>query len=210
MTKRRELKQRVRARMAKTGERYTTALRHFQSTEQVELEAPFTEFGIEGLACRVRWWKNLGAPTAAWQAELTQALRAVRGEPAAVLFTRAAFGGQASSETPPATSLSERLDDLSSSVERFASGVRGFSRDGRRLALDLGGATVMLSVLAGNSGALLAVTRLETLVALRPQLGLLKQAIATPVTDFAGLRQQFERARAPEVIEASGLVIWLG
>jgi hypothetical protein len=205
MTRRKTLKQRVRARMAKTGERYTAALSHFRSVEQLELEVPFTELAVEGLACPVRWWKHLKPPTPPLQAELTRTLRALRGEPSAVLFTGAAIEGRAEAPLPSPG----RAGALLAAIERFSSGVRGFSRDGRHLALELGGAPVMLSVQAVPR-PMLAVIGLEALVVLLPRLRKLEQVTRTPLADFAALQSQFEHAGTPEVLEASGLFTWLG
>ena len=204
MTRRKALKQRVRARMAKTGERYTAALSHFRAVEQVALDEPFTECAVEGLACRVRWWKHLHPPTAPLQAELTRTLSALKGEPSAVRLTRAAFEGRA--EAP--LSSPGRAGALLAAVERFSSGVRGFSRDGRHLALELGGAPVMVSVVAA-ADPLLAVIGLEALVGLLPLLRKLEQVARTPLPAFAALQGHFERAGAPEVMEAAGLFAWL-
>jgi hypothetical protein len=191
--------------MAKTGERYTAALSHFRPVEQVSLDAPFTEVAVAGLACRVRWWKHLQPLTAPLQAELLRSLSALKGEPSAVLFTSVAFEGRA--EAPLSTT--GRAGALLAALERFSSGVRGFSRDGHHLALELGGPPVMLSVLAGPR-PLLAVIGLEALIALLPRLRKLEQSTRMPLTDFAALQGQFEHAGKPEVLEAAGLFTWLG
>ena len=155
MTKKKDLKRRVRARQAKTGESYTSALAHIREPRIPEAPDATKEALAEGLSCTAVVTPELRAmgdlrPLFARVREVLEALASpacgplLRGEPSP-----------------------RRIPEMKDTLEarRFLAAVRkgerGFSRDGRLLALEWRGHVIVGSIwLYFAHGPLLQFSRL--------------------------------------------------
>jgi hypothetical protein len=143
MTERRDLKRRVRARQARTGEAYMTALRHVQAERPpafptIEL-IDLTELGAPlGLKCRVVMFPQVAerVDAAAMLVRLRDALLATEGDRALALMRRVVLrGGRARTPAMVVTALEEARRF----VARARAGIGGVSESGRMLALQVDG-----------------------------------------------------------------------
>ncbi|HUJ62966.1 MAG TPA: hypothetical protein VLX92_30895 [Kofleriaceae bacterium] len=150
MTEKRDLKRRIRERMAHTGEAYTAARRHVldarpQGAIAVIDVLDLTEHGARlGLTCRIGMFPQLAAevdPVAVVE-RLRGVLVATAGDPAIELWHAAVLRG----ERPPRP----RLDVVA--VRRFSrrvlAGLGGVSADGTLLGMHVPGARGVVPVLA--------------------------------------------------------------
>jgi hypothetical protein len=158
MTDQRDLKRRVRDRMAKTGESYTAARKHvlaqreeprppapsqpaFDVVEPVDLTEAAARIGFK---CLVMMFPALEAriDTPAMLAQLRDALLATENDPGTRLLRATALRG----ELPPpriGNRMGEAHDELVRFVRRAQAGIGGVSPNGTMLALHAGGEIVL-------------------------------------------------------------------
>src|SRR5262245_10741874 len=143
MTQKKDLKHRVRERMAKTGERYASALRQVKAKVEPGLEADSYSLKAHaeaaGLRCQLmasrvvcrRVRADGGARRAARFAAVVAALE---GDPTGVLFRRAASGHRVDPEETgnrfAVVRWRERLSARLRYARRLELGLRGVSADG--------------------------------------------------------------------------------
>jgi hypothetical protein len=161
MTDKKSLKKRVRARQTKTGERYTTALRHIQAMNtdprQTELHDVSHAAELEGFACRAfvseHLWRAecaLGAPDLRFRevlGRLRTLLRASASSDAAAKLARLVLHGERG-----AVGVGSAVEEMFTARDFLAqahAGVRGVSRNGRVVVFDVPrGEAVVAIVLA--------------------------------------------------------------
>jgi len=147
MTAKRDLKRRVRERQARTGEHYTTALRHVLAQrpddppavpvlELVDLSVLAAELG---LCCRAAMVPALAERVESRRVleRLRDALRATEDDPATSLLRGVALRGER-----PATELQASLELLTESrrfLARARAGIGGIGAQGRSLAFTVEG-----------------------------------------------------------------------
>lgn len=162
MTAKKHLKQRVRERQEKTGERYSTALAHIRgqapAVEQ-QVQPEVTEWAkIEGLHCTAfvtePLWNSerASADRAAWFraafARLRSLLLAVEGAPGTHALCSAILRGEPKTVSIPHTI--QEVVEARRFMAEVRAGVRGVSRNGRLVAWDVpqpGGDPVTLMAL---------------------------------------------------------------
>jgi hypothetical protein len=137
MTKKKDLKRRVRARQAKTGESYTSALAHIREPRIPEAPDATKEALAEGLSCTAVVTPELRAmgdlrPLFARVREVLAAL----GSPACGPLLR----GDASPRRMPTAKDVLEAQRFLAAVRR---GERGLSRDGRLLAFEWRGHVIV-------------------------------------------------------------------
>lgn len=192
MTKKKELKQRIRARMEFTGERYSQALTAVQrgrgGPEVIEIDVPYEEFVPLGFKGAVQWWKSVGPATPERRRQFVRVLEALRADPATILVTQAAFagGGQLS---PPRASPFSGATALIEYAEQLRVGARLVSLDGRRLVIDLDGVPVLVATTRLPRAAL-AVMTVQQFLDLAPGLQRLVERLGAD-TSLAGLASAF-------------------
>ena len=149
MTNKKTLKQRVRERQEKTGERYTTALSHVRAMApepvQVELHEVSRAAELEGFACQAfaseALWQaecNLGAPEARFRGVLLRLRTLLQARSASQAAAKVASlllqGDQA------AVSLGSAVEEMFIARDFIAqaqAGVRGVARNGRLVVFDV-------------------------------------------------------------------------
>lgn len=169
MTAKRDLKKRVRARQAQTGERYTTARSHVvreaeeESATAPDLESPepadarrsyppiqveemldlAADAGRLGIKCVVRATTSLAARVDAVVAleKLRDALLATENDPATDLLRAVVLRG----ERPlvPKRTMAEWRNDIQRFLQRAQAGIGGTSDLGNMLALQVGSTVVI-------------------------------------------------------------------
>lgn len=155
MTRKKDLKRRVRARQAKTGESYTAALAQVRKPQIPEAPDATAEARAEGFHCRAvvsEKLRTLGDLRPLF-ARLRQMLEALDAEACGPLF-----------RGEPARRHIPQMKDVAEARRFVQSGELGVSRDGRMFALAWKGVTV--------GGSLSPLAR-EPLL----QLGILERAI---------------------------------
>jgi len=155
MTQKKDLKRRVRERMAKTGERYAAALRQVKDKVTPEPELEADSYLLESpLRCQLmvsrdvyrRVLPDRGARLVARFAEVVNALE---DDPAGVLFRRVARGEPAEQQRDVRVTMlrwGERVADRTRYARRLELGLRGVSADGCILAFDHDGQTLVASL----------------------------------------------------------------
>lgn len=143
MTQRRDLKRRVRARQARTGESYVTALRHVQAERPAAIPTieliDLTELGAPlGLQCRIAMFPRLAdeIDVGATLMRLRNALLTTEGDRALALMRRVVLRG----ERPrfPAGPMAA-IEEAQRFLARARAGIGGVSESGRMLALQVPG-----------------------------------------------------------------------
>jgi hypothetical protein len=155
MTSKKTLKDRVRERQEKTGERYTTALAHVKArvaderheeAHDVTREAELEGFACDAFATEALWQAECsrGAPEVRFR-HLLRALRAMLHSSAAHGPITALLPGSPSlrGEVPNAV---RELAEARQFLSAVRSGVRGLSPNGRLVALTSDGGEVVLGV----------------------------------------------------------------
>ena len=154
MTRQKDLKQRVRARMAKTGEAYVTARGHvladrpepaFDVVETIDVSEAAAALGLRcGAVIFPKLAARVGADVAL--ARLRDALTATGDDPAMKTVRSAVLYG-----VPPAAIRNEfrRIDSLRDYIRRVQAGIGGASPGGGMLALGVG--DVMMLCVAASS-----------------------------------------------------------
>lgn len=146
MTDQRDLKRRVRERMAKTGESYTTARQHildqrptppssaFDVVEPVDLTEPAAALGFK---CLVMMFPSLAARinTTAALMKVRDVLLATVDDPATWQLRATVFRGELPPRRP--TRMSETNLELGRFVRRAMAGLGGVSEGGTMLALQI-------------------------------------------------------------------------
>ncbi len=162
MTKHKTLKDRVRERQQKTGERYTTALAHVKAHAQERLlgaEEPFDACEAArtvGLACQVSASARLAVgPAGERGRRLTRALErlkglllALAGDAGAEKLAAVLLRGEAWSSGP--VSAVAELAEARRFLDEVKAGKRGVSRTGRVAVVDVdspGGGWTLVAVL---------------------------------------------------------------
>jgi hypothetical protein len=141
MTDRRDLKQRIRERQARTGERYATARLHTLSAIAppswvIELRDVSTLAKRAGIACAVRVAPSLQLPRPKTIEILTQLKRIVVAAPSGLgPIQRAVLQGQ-EAPGPVVTQALEVIRQTRIFLEALRSGLRGPGVGGRMLAFD--------------------------------------------------------------------------
>jgi hypothetical protein len=153
MTQKKDLKRRVRERMAKTGERYAAALRQVTAKVEPELEADSylikAPFKCQLMASREVYRRVLADQGAGLAARVAEVVKALESDPAGVLFQRAVAGEVPGPRRDPAVLVmrwGERLAERARYVRRLELGLRGVSGDGCILTFDFGGEVVVASL----------------------------------------------------------------
>ena len=138
MTERRDLKRRVRARQARTGESYMTALRHVQEDRPTAIPTielvDLTEVGAPmGFKCRIVMYPKLveRVDGAATLERLRDALLVTEGDRALALMRAVTLLG----ERARMPSSMAALEEGQRFVNRARAGIGGPSESGRMLAL---------------------------------------------------------------------------
>lgn len=147
MTAKRDLKQRVRARQAETGESYVTALRRIlaQRTDKVpvvELTDVSHEAAAHGLVCRTVMSPDLAGRIAPARvlAHLKDALRTTYDDPSLDLFRRVLLFGQS-----PRVEVSHQVArEGRAFVARALAGIGGVSANGSMLACVIDGEMILV------------------------------------------------------------------
>jgi hypothetical protein len=155
MTRQRDLKDRIRARMAKTGEAYMTARRHVLADREDSVEPPFDfiepvdvtdQAAALGLRCRAlmfpRLAERIGAEVALGR--LRDALTATDDDPATALMRAVVLRGEL---PPPLRQEVKSFEALAAFIRRVRAGIGGASPGGGMLAL-LAGDALMLCVVS--------------------------------------------------------------
>lgn len=142
MTKKKDLKRRVRERQAKTGESYTSALAQVRGPQVAAVPEATEEAEAAGLRCKAFVSTRLRREPdlAALFARLREMLEAL-GAPACGPLLR---GEMASGGIPDAVGLAVESRRFLAEVR---SGARGFSRDGRLFALEWKGEVIVGGVI---------------------------------------------------------------
>ena len=161
MTKKKDLKRRVRERQEGTGESYTAALAHIRKLPRIEEVPDATREALAaGLSCNAVVSKPLRAA-----GDLTPLFVRIRE-------TLSALGSSlATRDAIPDAMV------LMAEARRFLAGVRagarGLSRDERILAVEWSGIVVVCGIVRLGRKPLLALARLDDLKELPPQLALM-------------------------------------
>jgi FHA domain len=201
MTKKRDLKRRVRARPAQTGESYVTARRQVVAPRQArtpmvvtEVEDVTAEAARLGFACQVRMSPDLVARAA--PAEVLASLRDVLGGGLGVVDSAVLFGVAFGIAPPPPAPppVIPDLDRLRLFLRRARAGMGGVSEDGTVLAWHVHtrrGAVPVLCSIAGARGLMLGVLHGEA-EELRPGAAAVRgeesQQLATQLIEAAAIR----------------------
>lgn len=179
MTQRKDLKRRVRDRMAKTGERYAAALRQVQAKVEPELEADSyllkSPLRCQLVASREVYRRVLPDQGAALAERFAQVVRALEGDPSGVLFRRAAAGELA--EPRPAVAVlrwRERFSERVRYAQRLELGLRGVSADGCILAFEDEGRLVVASLALFSSWTTVNLETAEEFLQAREALDLFR------------------------------------
>jgi hypothetical protein len=142
MTRKRDLKKRVRERQERTGERYTTALQHVRRralrVPVIELGEMTAEAAAVGIKCRVFAFPDLAEKIgcAALLRRLRDALLDTEGDPATELMRSVVMRG----ERPLVAWGSPRsLIEMDRFLARARAGLGGVSESGTMLALHVAG-----------------------------------------------------------------------
>ena len=147
MTAKKDLKKRVRERQAKTGERYTSALKHVLGQASRPGAAPGVEVsfrevtplaGAVGLSCRA--FVTPGFPEPLQRPGLEQLhriLTASADEPGLGLFRRALLHGEGEGSLKGPPSALGHVFSAQAFIRNLRLGIRGPSRDGLSLAFDV-------------------------------------------------------------------------
>lgn len=155
MTDQKDLKRRVRERMTKTGESYTTARRRvlaqgLTSSPLVAIEP--VDFTAEAhrleLRCQVRVFPGLLARVDGTRLleRVRDALRATEGEEATQLLREAAFRGQLPPE--PSWRTTRGIEELQIFLKLAVAGIGGIGAGGFLLALQIDDVTVLCHLTA--------------------------------------------------------------
>jgi hypothetical protein len=165
MTAKKDLKRRVRARQARTGEAYVTALCQVQAGRPAPISVvellDATQLGARvGWRCRVAVFPTLALRVAPARlvGELARILAATAGDPALELMRAVVLQGEP--RTAPAASGD--LEDLLAFLRRARAGIGGVSAGGRFLAATVDGQAVLFRLSLIPDFA--AVTRAPALV----------------------------------------------
>jgi hypothetical protein len=161
MTKKKDLKRRVRERLEKTGESYTAALARIRKRPEIEVVPDATrEAEAAGLRCNAVVSKGLRAA-----GDLTPLFVRIRE-------TLSALGSSLERRDAihEATVLIEEARRFLAAVR---AGARGLSRDERILALEWNGSVVVCGIVRLGRKPLLALGRLDDLKGLPPHLALM-------------------------------------
>lgn len=150
MTARKHLKQLVRERQEKTGERYATALAHVRAkarrrVPEQSLPEVTRQARLEGLHCQafvtehlLRSERAVSSPGKRFRvvfARLRELLEALEGEPAAEALRAAVLRGEPRFGSIP--NGIQEVVELRRFVAQARAGVRGISRNGRYLTFDV-------------------------------------------------------------------------
>jgi hypothetical protein len=152
MTKKKDLKKRVRARQAKTGESYTTALAHLREPQIPEAPNATAEAQAEGFHCHAVVSPKLRAvgDLRSLFARLREMLEGLGAEACGPLFR----GERMPCRMP-------QMSDLLEARRFLQSRERGLSPNGRLFALSWNGHTVAGAVLLAGRKPLLQMGLLE-------------------------------------------------
>ena len=150
MTDRRDFKRRVRARQARTGESYVTALQHVRAQRparvpMIEL-VDLTAVGKAlGLGCRVSMFPQLRETIdpPAMLARLRDVLFATERDPALALMREVVLRG----ELGDVRWSADMIDRRRAFLERAHAGIGGVSESGCAMALPSAGGSTVLFVL---------------------------------------------------------------
>jgi hypothetical protein len=180
MTSKKSLKERVRERQAKTGERYTTALMQVRATAPPTVEEALHEVTraaqLEGFTCRAfasdELWRaesSLGAPEERFRgvlARLRALLLALDAGDAGASLAGLLLRGEASSRAMP--NHVQELVAARQFLSKARAGVRGVSANARLVVLDVPRGEAQAPVL----GVVLAAPGItQPLLALSPLKG---------------------------------------
>jgi hypothetical protein len=191
MTDQRDLKRRVRERMAKTGESYTAARKHIldRGTDEpraVDAPAPamevvepvdLTESAAQlGFKCRVKMFPALAAriSTVGALRQLRDALLATEGDPSTQQLRASVLRG----EVPPRQTwrMGESHDDLVRFVRRAMAGLGGVSPKGTMLALHVESEIVLCILTSHRASGSTEAWPLLWIHSVKESLGTLKVA----------------------------------
>jgi hypothetical protein len=144
MTARKDLKKLVRARQARTGERYTTALEQVIADRPspipvIELVDLSEEARALGMVARVGMFSDAAARIDGRAAleRLREVLRATAGDPATHLFRSVLLDGEPL--PPPSRNVHLTLEEGRQFLARARAGLAGVSESGRMIALAVAG-----------------------------------------------------------------------
>ncbi|HYV47069.1 MAG TPA: hypothetical protein VFA20_19560 [Myxococcaceae bacterium] len=157
MTQKKDLKRRVRERMAKTGERYAAALRQVkakvESSPEPGLEADSylleSPLRCQLMASRDVYRRVLADRGARLVARFAEVVNALEGDPAGVLFRRAVRGEPVELQRDVRVAMlnwRERVAERTRYARRLELGLRGVSADGCILAFDHDGQPLVASL----------------------------------------------------------------
>jgi hypothetical protein len=196
MTAKRDLKKRIRARQARTGERYTTARDRVLGARPapvpvVELVDASAEGARVGWKCRVLVFPDLarGLDPGLAVKRIHEVLVATAGDPGTELFRTIAFEGMW--HAPPARTPARALAGVERFVTRAAAGLGGVSDGGALLAVPLvgrqGAETVVCTLWGAPLWAERAGVTLPALPRVPPAIVLVSaQALTSARAELAG------------------------
>lgn len=157
MTQKKDLKRHVRERMAKTGERYAAALRQVKAKVEPEPELEADSYLLESpLECRLMasrdvYRRVLADGGARLVARFAEVVNALEGDPAGVLFRRAARGEPVDIQRDVRVAMfhwQERVSERTRYARLLELGLRGVSAGGCILSFDFEGQSLVASLSA--------------------------------------------------------------